>query len=134
MRDQTARYLLIALGWICVGLGIIGLFVPMMPGAVFIILAAYCFNRSSEKFHTWLVEHNVFGPILKAWYEGKGIDAKTRNLILLSLWLCLSITGFVMSRTWVWWFVAVIGIGVSAYIIHLSMPQDEDSHHSDVNS
>ncbi|MBS7539808.1 YbaN family protein [Ancylobacter lacus] len=61
------RWLLIALGWLCVVLGIIGIFTPMMPGTVFLIIAAALFSRSSPRFETWLVTHPRLGPAVVAW-------------------------------------------------------------------
>ncbi len=61
------RWLLIALGWLCVALGIIGIFTPMMPGTVFLILAAALFSRSSPRFEAWLITHPRLGPAVVAW-------------------------------------------------------------------
>ena len=62
-----ARPLLLALGWLCVGLGIVGLVLPLMPGTVFLIIAAACFARASPRFEHWLLTHPRLGPPVAAW-------------------------------------------------------------------
>jgi len=61
------RLPLIALGWLCVGLGIVGFVVPLMPGTVFLLVALWAFSRSSLRFHNWLYHHRWLGPPLRSW-------------------------------------------------------------------
>ncbi|HXI06871.1 MAG: YbaN family protein [Bradyrhizobium sp.] len=61
------RIIFIGLGWIFVALGVIGLVMPMMPGAVFLIIAAWCFARSSPRFEAWLLDHPQLGKPLRDW-------------------------------------------------------------------
>ena len=55
------RIIYFCLGWVMVALGVIGLVMPLMPGAVFLIVAAWCFARSSPRFEAWLLEHPTSG-------------------------------------------------------------------------
>ncbi|EKU73369.1 MULTISPECIES: YbaN family protein [Sphingomonadales] len=61
------------LGLLCVGLGLIGAFVPLLPTTIFMILAAGCFARSSPRLETWLLDHPRFGPTLLAWRAERAI-------------------------------------------------------------
>jgi uncharacterized membrane protein YbaN (DUF454 family) len=61
------------LGLLCVGLGLIGAVVPLMPTTIFMILAAGCFTRSSPRLEAWLLNHPRFGPVLRAWRLEKAI-------------------------------------------------------------
>jgi uncharacterized protein len=67
-----------ALGWICVGLGVIGLALPVVPTVPFLLLAAFCFERGSPELHRWLLEHPTFGPPLKLWRDHRVIRPKSK--------------------------------------------------------
>ena len=58
------KALLIFAGTLCVGLGVLGMFLPLMPTTVFLLMAAYCYSKSSEKFHTWLLSNRLFGKYI----------------------------------------------------------------------
>lgn len=64
-RPLILRYALLAIGWLSVVLGVIGIFVPVLPTTPFLLLAAACFARSSPRFYRWLVEHPRLGPWIK---------------------------------------------------------------------
>ena len=61
------RGLYLCLGFCCLLLGLIGVILPLLPTTPFILLAAYCFSRSSKRFHRMLLEHRLFGPIIRDW-------------------------------------------------------------------
>lgn len=64
-----ARWLLLALAGLCLLLGIIGLFLPVMPTVPFLVVAAWAASRSSPRLHHWLMTHPRFGRQLRDWYE-----------------------------------------------------------------
>ena len=89
-----ARPLLFALGWLCVVLGMIGVFVPGMPTTIFLIVALWAFARSSERFHTWLYEHPRFGPPLQAWSTYRIIPVRAKILavsVMATSWLIFTV-------------------------------------------
>jgi uncharacterized protein len=61
------RIVYFGLGWVMVALGVIGLVMPLMPGAIFLIVAAWCFARSSPRFEAWLLDHPTLGEPLRNW-------------------------------------------------------------------
>ena len=82
-RCQASRDLLMTLGIISLTLGIIGIFLPLLPTTPFLLLSSWCFVRSSEKFHNWLYNHKHLGPIIKAWEEKGAINLKAKILAIL---------------------------------------------------
>ena len=61
------RIIYFSLGWVMVALGVIGLIMPLMPGVVFLIIATWCFARSSPRFEAWLLDHPTLGKPLRDW-------------------------------------------------------------------
>ncbi|MCH4554286.1 YbaN family protein, partial [Aestuariibaculum sp. L182] len=74
--NGTRRAFYFALGWVMVALGFIGALLPVMPTTIFLIIAAWCFGRSSPRFEKWLLEHPVFGPTLVQWQRHGAIPLR----------------------------------------------------------
>jgi uncharacterized membrane protein YbaN (DUF454 family) len=72
------RIIYIGLGWMFVALGVIGLIMPLMPGAVFLIIAAWCFARSSPRFEAWLLDHPTLGKPLRDWRAAGAIPRSAK--------------------------------------------------------
>lgn len=66
------RYLFLGIGWIFIILGVIGIFVPVLPTAPFVIVAGYCFSRGSQRWHHWLLTRPIIGPMVANW-ESNGV-------------------------------------------------------------
>ncbi len=89
------------LGLLCVGLGALGLVLPVLPTTPFLLLAAWFFARSSEKWHQWLLANETFGPVLQRWEEHRCITRRTKTFAIVSMLLAggASVT-FAMSGLW----------------------------------
>ncbi len=74
------RPVLFFAGWIFTALGVIGLILPLMPGTVFLILAAWCFSRSSPRFESWLLGHPQLGPHVRRWRRTGAIARRAKYL------------------------------------------------------
>ncbi len=70
------------LGFTCVGLGVLGVFLPLLPTTPFILLAAACFARSSTRFHSWLRGHRIFGPLIREWEEHRAIPRRAKYIAI----------------------------------------------------
>lgn len=79
------RPALFALGWVCVALGVAGLFLPLLPGTLFLIAASACFTRSSPRFEAWLLDHPRFGPPVRQWRATGAIPRSAKALAVASL-------------------------------------------------
>ena len=78
------KIILIIIGWSCVGLAFVGTFVPGIPTTILLIIALWAFAKSSKKFHSWLLNHKRFGPILQNWESHKVVPRKAK--ILMVIW------------------------------------------------
>jgi uncharacterized membrane protein YbaN (DUF454 family) len=76
------KYVHLALGWICVLLGVIGALLPVMPTTVFLILAAFFFNKGSPRIRQWLITHPTFGPPIQNWEDTKSIAPRIKLLAI----------------------------------------------------
>ena len=69
-----------ACGLLCLTLGFAGIFLPLLPTTPLVLLAAFCFSKSSERMHRWLIEHPRLGPTIRDWQENRVIRPKTKGL------------------------------------------------------
>ena len=93
--SRAPRLVLFGLAWVFLGFGIAGLFLPVVPGTLFLILAAACFTRSSPRFETWLLDHPRFGSPVRAWRATGAIPRRAKILAMASLavsWLIIVAT------------------------------------------
>ncbi|HDN26544.1 MAG TPA: DUF454 domain-containing protein [Thioploca sp.] len=73
------------LGFIFVGLAALGVFLPLLPTTPFLLIAAGCFAKSSDKWHQWLLSNRIFGPLIKNWHEKKCISTSTKRIAISSI-------------------------------------------------
>jgi uncharacterized membrane protein YbaN (DUF454 family) len=127
MRTTTKRRLLIGAGTLSTALGIIGIFIPILPTTPFLLLAAACYMRSSEQFYQWLVNNRVFGAYIRNYIEGRGMPIRVKILTILLLWLGigLSIT-FGVQNMVIRIVLICIAIGVTAHISLIKKRKIED--------
>lgn len=117
MTSRLMRALLIACGTICVGLGILGIFLPLMPTTVFLLLAAACYARSSERFHRRLVEHPWLGAYIR---QSRGMTTRQKTVSIAILWVTLIVTMvFTAHGFWLRLLLAGIGGGVTLHVARL---------------
>jgi hypothetical protein len=74
-----------AAGLVFVGIGIVGAFVPLLPTVVFLLLAAFCFARGSERLHDWLMNHRQFGPPIRDWRENGAIRRPAKRMAMVAI-------------------------------------------------
>ncbi len=114
------KYLLITAGWTFVSLGVIGIFLPLMPTTIFFILAAACFARSSEKFYDWLIYHPKFGKFIRDYRENRGMPLRAKIIAVSMVMLSIGSSAiFFTEKIYVRVILIVIAIGVTSYILSL---------------
>lgn len=85
----------IVLGCLSLGLGAVGAVLPILPTVPFLMLAAFCFAKSSEKLHNWFVATKLYKKNLESFVQGKGMTTKTKIRIMVTVTILMSI-GFIM--------------------------------------
>lgn len=98
-----ARVLWVAAGWTSFGAGVVGTVLPLVPTVPFMLLAAYCFARGSDRLHAWLLTHPRFGPAIEDWRVHGAISASAKRLALATiaasfgLSLAVGVSGVVLA-------------------------------------
>lgn len=92
---KLKKIILIVIGCIGVGLGAVGAVVPMLPAFPFLMLAAFCFARSSEKLNNWFINTKLYKNNLESFVKGQGMTWKTKIRIMIMITLLMSV-GFIM--------------------------------------
>jgi len=103
-----------------VGVGIVGIFLPLLPTVPLLIIAAFCYWRGSPKFYNWLINLGAVGKLIKDFREGKGLPAKAKFHAILYMWISMGISiTFFVSNMALKMTVVLVGIGVTVYILRI---------------
>src|SRR5829696_10261067 len=94
------KAILIFAGTVCVALGVLGMFLPLLPTTVFLLMAAYCYSRSSERFHTWLLTNRLFGSYINNYKSGRGISLRQKISTITILWLSIGFSIWMIGGLW----------------------------------
>jgi uncharacterized membrane protein YbaN (DUF454 family) len=120
MTSRLMKALLVAAGTICVALGVVGIFLPLMPTTVFLLLAAACYARSSERSYQRLLANRWLGGYIRASREGRGMTRRQKTLTLVMLWVGIGATAVWTAHAW--WLRALlmaIALGVTVHVARL---------------
>ena len=117
MLNRPIRYVLIALGFLAVGLAVIGIFVPILPTTPFLLVAAFLFGRSSPRFDAWLHSNRWFGAYLTNYRAGRGLPLREKVLTLFALWVAVLLS--VVFALSAWWARGTLLLIATAVTVHL---------------
>lgn len=95
------RTILIIIGWLTIVLGTLGVFLPLLPTTPFILLAAWCFSRSSPRFHHWLLHRSWFGPYLRHWQQHKAMPPGARPRAIAVIIITFALSLWLVKILWV---------------------------------
>ncbi|MFM2056591.1 MAG: hypothetical protein RLY71_976 [Pseudomonadota bacterium] len=84
-RVRWHGWLWLLAGWISLALGVIGIFLPLLPTTPFVLLAAACFSRGSERCERWLLDHPRFGPLVRDWRTNRAVPLRAKQLAVLMM-------------------------------------------------
>lgn len=117
---RVTRSLLLSAGLILTGLGAVGAFLPILPTTPFLLLAAACFARSSEKFHRRLFENRLFGEALRRYRDGEGLTPAVKSVTLAGLWLSLAVSiryATPENHAWLDGLLLLVGVAVTTHLL-----------------
>jgi uncharacterized membrane protein YbaN (DUF454 family) len=96
-----------------------GIFLPLLPTTPFLLLASFCYLRSSERLHGWLTRHRFFGKYIRGYLEHRSIPPGVKISSLILLWATIILTAVMIGRWYLTVLLAVIAAAVSAHILSL---------------
>jgi len=118
-RPRWQNFILMAAGFLAVGLGVIGIFLPVLPTTPFLLLAAYLFARSSKRYYHWLLNNRWFGHYLCNYRAGQGIPRRVKLISISLLWISILISGWLVSLLLVRIILLAVAVLVSWHILAL---------------
>lgn len=117
MIQATGRLLWVLAGLVFTTIGVAGLILPLLPGTVFLILAAFCFARGSRRLHDWLVGHPLFGPAIRDWHEHGAIRRPAKRMAMVAIALSFVLAIGLGAPVWALGLQALALGGVSVFIL-----------------
>ncbi len=93
--------ILLIIGWLAIALGTLGVFLPLLPTTPFILLAAWCFSRSSPRFHHWLLHRSWFGPYLRHWQQHRAMPPGAKSRAIAVIIVTFAVSLWLVNITWV---------------------------------
>lgn len=119
-RSRPVRILFNIAGAIALALGLLGIFLPLLPTTPFVLLAAACFARGSERFHQWLLANPTFGPMVNEWERHRSLPYRTKvtAIVLMSFTMGVSIVFFVRPL-WLKIALALFGVALAVWMYRI---------------
>lgn len=118
--SKPIQILLITLGTFFVGVGIAGIFIPVLPTTPFLLLSAALYAKSSTRFYNWLINNRIFGQYIKNYREGKGIPLRLKIITITLLWITIGCSAiFAVDILWVRIMLVLIAVGVTVHVVRI---------------
>jgi uncharacterized membrane protein YbaN (DUF454 family) len=135
MPDKVKHILFITLGTIFVAIGVIGIFVPILPTTPFLLLAAFFYVRGSRKFYNWLLNNRVFGSYIKNYIEGRGMPLRVKIFTISLLWTTIGISIWLTYPNLIVMIILlVVAVGVTTHIVLLKARKKKQEAGSNLES
>jgi uncharacterized membrane protein YbaN (DUF454 family) len=115
------RVIFFICGWLCVVLGVVGIFVPVLPTTPFLLLATFLFANSSPRFHAWIQKTGVYRRYVVPFKESGGIPLGQKVRILLISFTVMGISAWAVPRIYVWIILAAVALWL-LYLMFVRIP------------
>jgi len=118
--SPIVRALFLAAGMAALGLGIAGIFLPVLPTTPLVLLAAACFARSYRPFHEWLLAHRLFGPMIHEWPTHRRLPYRTKLTAIATMAVTLGVSiVFFIEPVWLKAVLAALGLGLAVWLYRI---------------
>jgi uncharacterized membrane protein YbaN (DUF454 family) len=118
--NNLKNAVLITFGSFFIILGVIGIFLPLLPTTPFILLGAACYTKGSQRLYNWLINNQLFGKYIKDYYDGKGLALNVKRTTIAFLWISILLSIiFVVSIPLLRIILIIIALGVTWHIISI---------------
>jgi len=132
-ENKVTRFLLIICGSFSVAFAVLGIFLPLLPTTPLLLLAAYCFGRSSDKIHSWLINNKLFGNYIKNYQAGKGIPLHSKITAITSMWVVLIVSGVWGTDLLIVRIILfLVGSGVTIHLLRMPTFKKEENYQVDL--
>lgn len=111
--------ILTILGFICVGLGALGIFLPVLPTTPFLLLASWLFWRSNPKWREWLLNNEYLGQYIDSYVKYHAVPLKSKMTTIVILWLTIGVSVALVQIFWVRLFLFGIAVAVTVHVLML---------------
>ncbi len=109
----------LVLGSLLVGVGILGIILPLLPSTVFFLMAAGCYGKGSPAAYRWLTTNRWFGQELREYREDRGATLRSKVLSIATLWVGIGISELLIDNIWIRIALVVVALGVTAHLVML---------------
>ncbi len=117
---RLKKVFLITIGTISLILGVIGIFLPVLPTTPFLLLTAFCYIHSSRRLYNWLINHKVLGKYIYNYITHRGATKKTKVSAIFFLWFGTALSIYIVGNLHFAILISVIGIAVTIHLLRLN--------------
>ena len=121
---ESARAIWILVGVVALVLGAVGVFLPLLPTTPFILLAAVAFANSSERLHTWLIRHNLFGPLISNWRRHGAISRTAKLIAVVSMVAVVAVSIVLQVPAWIIVVQVIALSAVALFVLSRPLPPE----------
>lgn len=107
------------LGSVLVAVGVVGIFVPLLPSMIFFLMALGCYGKSSPGAYEWMTTNRLFGRHLREYREGKGATIPAKIMSIASIWVGIGLSVYLIDNIIVTVILGVIAASVSMHLVRL---------------
>ena len=139
MKEQTisispfAKYFYLTSGFLQVAIGVIGIFLPLLPTTIFLILASICFLKSSPKANDWLRNHKILGGYIDNYQNKTGLTRNSKIINIVTLWTSISLSALLLTNElYIRIILLAIAIGVTIHLLMIKTKQPNNQNNFQV--